>query len=218
MPTDWRWYVVILAAYLVGAIPFGLLIGFARGVDIRTFGSGNIGATNTGRMLGRKWGLICFFLDVGKGLGPTLFGGWLFGYLGRGDLSAGACGAWLTVGVAALLGHIFPVYLRFKGGKGVATGFGVILGLWPFLTVPALGAMVTWFLFAGALRYVGVASVVSTAVLPGYYAVAAHVGGWSLERTWPFILVTGLMTLLVFVRHIGNLRRTVAGTEPRLGE
>jgi len=206
----------VVIAYLVGAVPFGFLIGKARGVDIRTVGSGNIGATNLGRTLGRAWGLCCFLLDVVKGAAPVLAAGAWFGWLGRDDLSAGAVGQWLAIAVAAMVGHIFPVYLKFKGGKGVATGFGVMLGFWPMLTLPAVGALLTWLIFAGAVRYVSVASVAAACVLPGYFLLAAAVNGWPLDRFWPLVLVTGLMALLVAARHAGNLRRLAEGRESRL--
>ena len=218
MPSDWRWYLMMAAAYLIGSVPFGLLIGLSRGVDIRESGSGNIGATNTGRVLGRKWGLICFVLDVGKGFGPVMVAGVWLGWMGLEAVTPGVCAMWLGVGAAALLGHIFPVYLGFKGGKGVATGFGVILGVWPFLTLPAVGALVVWVLFAGSLRFVGLASVVAAALLPGFYVLSMLAHGWSFGDTWPFVGVMSLMAMLVLVRHAGNLRRLAAGTEPRLGE
>lgn len=212
------WASAMVVAYLLGSIPFGLLIGLSRGVDIRRVGSGNIGATNAGRALGRKWGLTCFLLDVAKGAGPMAVAGELFLWAGDTALRPADCAMWLAVGCAALLGHIFPIYLRFKGGKGVATGFGVILGAWPYLTLPALGALGTWLIFAGALRYVGLASSVAAVGLPGWFLVAAHSLGWSLEATWPFAAVTGLMALVVVARHAGNLSRLAKGTEPRLGE
>jgi glycerol-3-phosphate acyltransferase PlsY len=217
MPSPW-WYVAIFVAYLIGAVPFGLLIGLSRGVDIREAGSGNIGATNVGRLLGRKLGLVCFGLDVLKGLGPAAAAGGLFGWVGGQALTAGECGQWLGVGMAALLGHIFPVYLKFRGGKGVATGFGVIVGIWPYLTVSAIAGLVTWVLFAGSLRYVGLASVVAALTLPAWYGLAARLFGWPIDQTWPFIAVTALMALVVLVRHRGNLARTWRGTESQLGE
>jgi glycerol-3-phosphate acyltransferase PlsY len=210
------WYIAVLVAYLVGAIPFGLLIGLMRGVDIRQLGSGNIGATNLGRAVGRTWGLIGFFLDVAKGAIPVVVIGWLFGWLGESALSAGQVTQWLIVAMAAMAGHIFPIYLRFKGGKGVATGLGVMLGFWPMLTLPAIGALLTWVIFVGTLRYVSVASVVGACVLPGYFLVAAIVNGWSLVELWPLLVATSLMAFLVIVRHISNLRRLIEGAESRL--
>ena len=112
----------ILLAYLVGAIPFGLLIARAQGVNIRTQGSGNIGATNVLRILGKKWGIITLLLDALKGYLPTLL---------CSSLMNGSTGQVLAVGVATVIGHTFPVYIGFKGGKGVATSAGMLLALAP---------------------------------------------------------------------------------------
>ena len=116
----------IIAAYLLGSIPFGLLIAKAHGKDLRSIGSGNIGATNVSRALGRKWAYVCFVLDVLKGLIPML----ATMLIAEPD-SVVLLWLWLAIGCAAILGHIFPIYVKFKGGKGVATSFGVALGLWP---------------------------------------------------------------------------------------
>ena len=121
----------IVVAYLLGSVPFAFLIAWAHGKDLRTIGSGNIGATNLARAVGRTWGYTCFALDVLKGLAPVAIVGAVVGV----PESPGRLSLWLLVGAAAILGHVFPVYLRFKGGKGVATSFGVALGLWPYFTL-----------------------------------------------------------------------------------
>ena len=121
-----NWIVALVLAYAIGGVPFGLLLGFVRGVDIREHGSGNIGATNTMRVLGKRLGLLAFLLDVLKGAVPVLVWGFIISAASRPDLPAGEAFKWLGIGVATVLGHIFPIYLRFKGGKGVATGFGII--------------------------------------------------------------------------------------------
>lgn len=212
------WIGFVVLGYLVGAIPFSLLLGLSRGVDIRGVGSGNVGATNLGRACGRKWGMLGFGLDVGKGLVPVLGAGLVLGWAGGGALGAGQAWRWLAVAAAAMLGHVFPVYLGFRGGKGVATGFGVMLGVWPYLTLPAVGALLTWIVFAGALRYVGLASVVASLTIPGFVLVAMACRSWGWSTAWPFVVVTGLMAALVTYRHRGNLGRIARGTEPRLGE
>src|SRR6476646_3090635 len=129
----------LVIAYLVGAIPFGWLIARSRGIDIFHAGSGNIGATNVGRVLGRKFGLLVFALDFAKGAGPVL----VAGILPADVRDAFELPDALRVGaaLAAFLGHLFPVYLGFRGGKGVATGAGVVLVLTP---VPALAALLAW--------------------------------------------------------------------------
>ncbi|HNZ04605.1 MAG TPA: glycerol-3-phosphate acyltransferase, partial [Myxococcota bacterium] len=146
----------IVVAYLVGAIPFAQIIARAHGKDLRTIGSGNIGATNLARACGRKWGYVCFALDVLKGLVPTAAARIVAGSLLEDVATTGPAflALWLAVGVAAILGHVFPVYLKFKGGKGVSTSFGVGLGLWPYFTVGALVALLVWLLCAAIWRYV----------------------------------------------------------------
>ncbi|MEO1129765.1 MAG: glycerol-3-phosphate 1-O-acyltransferase PlsY [Planctomycetota bacterium] len=221
-----QWTIAIGASYLIGAIPFGLLVGLARGIDVRTVGSGNIGATNVMRALGHPWGDICFALDVFKGLLPVVGFGWWLGVLGRPDPSVAQAWLWLAVAASCILGHIFPVYLRFKGGKGVATGFGALLGVWPHASIAALLALVVWIATLKTTRYVSLASCAAAISLP-LVIVVGRLLGWPasdaspLERVlagWPFLLLTGMLAVLVVARHTGNLRRIRAGTEHRVGE
>src|SRR5262245_15787887 len=132
---------LILSSALSGSIPFGLLIARARGIDIRKHGSGNIGATNVWRVLGPGPGLLCLALDIAKGLIPTLAAGFALHLIPARALEPRDAWAWLGVVAAAILGHIFTPFASFKGGKGVATGLGALLGVWPFLTLPALGSL-----------------------------------------------------------------------------
>src|SRR5262245_15889454 len=149
---------VVLAAYLVGAVPFGYLVARARGVDIFQHGSGNIGATNVGRVLGRKFGVLVFLLDFAKGALPAAVAAGLAGR--AGNLPPDTLP--VAAGLAAFLGHLFPVYLRFHGGKGVATGAGVVAVLLP---LPAAGALVAWVVVLCLTRYVSLASVVAAGSL-----------------------------------------------------
>ena len=210
------WFLWVLAGYVCGSIPFGLLIGLARGIDIRTRGSGNVGATNCGRVLGRRWGAVCFVLDVSKGLAPVVAAGVVLGFAGRARLSAPEAFSWLAVGAASVLGHVFPLWLGFKGGKGVATGLGVLLGVWPLLTIAALGAVLTWLLLAGLLRFVSLASIVAALALPLYVVATCWVRDRALGEAWPFLLVTCALSALVVLRHRGNIGRLLEGTEPRI--
>src|SRR5689334_18385696 len=123
---------LIPAAYLLGSVPFGLLVGLARGIDVRSAGSGNIGATNVGRLLGGKFFALVFFLDLLKGLLPMLAAGFVVHFRATDPQISSL---WLAVGFTAILGHMFSIFLKFKGGKGVATSTGVILGLWPYYTL-----------------------------------------------------------------------------------
>src|ERR1700761_4293919 len=118
---------LIVTAYLAGSIPFGLIVGLARGVDVRKQGSGNIGASNVGRLLGKKYFFFVMFLDLLKGLIPVLAASWVVSNLQH---SQTIYILWLGVGFAAVIGHMFSVFLKFKGGKGVATSAGILLGLW----------------------------------------------------------------------------------------
>ncbi|MEM9294290.1 MAG: glycerol-3-phosphate acyltransferase [Planctomycetota bacterium] len=207
-----------VAAYLFGATPFALILGKINGVDIRTFGSGNVGATNLGRALGsKKWGIACFFLDMGKGLAPTLAYANTFGPLHPDRApGAGATGWWVAVAAAAVLGHVFSPYLKLKGGKGAATGLGATLALWPTLTACGGLAFVLWFTTAKKTGYVGLASVLAAASL----TPTSLVLGPALGRPWGETLVfTGValsLGALVIARHQDNIRRLRQGTEARV--
>ncbi len=216
--------IALALAYLVGSIPFGLLIGFAKGIDIRKHGSGNIGATNAIRVLGKRLGALCFALDVLKGLLPTLLLGLWLGVAGNRLPSTGDAFVHLGLAACAMLGHIFPVWLKFKGGKGVATGFGATLGVWPQMTFPALGALAVWIGCAWITRYVSLSSIVAGLALPVFVVagamLAAPDGANRFEfasRAWPYWTVGVLLALLVIVRHRTNMGRLRAGTEPKIG-
>jgi acyl phosphate:glycerol-3-phosphate acyltransferase len=193
----------VVAAYLIGSIPFGYVVARAKGVDIFKAGSGNIGATNVSRVLGRKYGLLVFALDVLKGALPTA--------IMRALITEPAWA--VAAGLAAMLGHLFPIYLRFRGGKGVATGFGVVAVLLP---VPAAIAFLVWLAVVASTRYVSLASIVAVVAL-----VAARLLGtqkpFSVAElpVTAFCLATGL---LVIVKHRANIRRLVQGKENRVTE
>jgi acyl phosphate:glycerol-3-phosphate acyltransferase len=201
--------VTAVVAYLVGAIPFGYVVARLRGVDIFTVGSGNIGATNVGRALGRKYGVLVFLLDFAKGALPVLAATRL------PLLGVETPREWLGVaaGLAAFLGHLFPVYLGFKGGKGVATGAGVVLVLVPYA---ALAALAAWLAVVISSRYVSVASVVAAVVLVGFQIIFAP-QPWSGPE-FVVTLFCVLAALLVVVRHRSNLRRLWCGSEHQLKE
>lgn len=211
------WGVAILfvvGAYLLGAVPFGFVIGKARGIDIRQHGSKNIGATNAGRVLGRKWGIICLVLDILKGLAPTL----VFGLtVMPADAAASAWLMWLAVAVAAVLGHLFPLYLGFRGGKGVATTIGVALGIFPHFTVAMLVSVVGYFALRYATGLVSVGSLTLAVLFPvATYVYAVPMRGEALADVWPLVAVAGLLSLLIIVRHRENIRRLLKGQELRV--
>jgi glycerol-3-phosphate acyltransferase PlsY len=208
-----KFTILLLVAYLLGAVPFGLLIAGAHGIDLRKVGSGNIGATNLSRALGKKWAYFCFALDFAKGLMPTLAAGFLLG-----DIQ-GAAALWarLAVGCAAVVGHIFPVYLRFKGGKGVATSFGVAIGLWPYYTLCAVVVLFIWIIVLLIWRYISLASLVASVAFPVVLVMAiALIPGWEMATLWPLLIVAIFIPVLVFIRHRENISRLRTGTENKV--
>ena len=209
-----------IAGYLLGSIPFGLLLGLTRSVDIRHAGSGNIGSTNVARLLGRKWGYLCFILDVAKGFLPVCWAGSylhrLAGGASHATLPTALQWAWLSVAAACVLGHMFSIYLRFYGGKGVATSLGVLLGLWPYFTLAAILAFAVWTAVWGAWRYVSLASIVAAVSFPAAFVVLIwRLDQWYFVDLWPLFIFSCLMGLIVVLRHRTNIARLFAGTENR---
>jgi glycerol-3-phosphate acyltransferase PlsY len=191
-----------LASYLLGSIPFGLLIGKLHGVDIRTLGSGNIGATNVFRCVGKAWGIGAFCLDFFKGYAATALLPLLIEPLGQETLSSNIR---LVGGLLAIIGHNYPIFLRFKGGKGIATSAGVLAGIAPLVILPAAGA---WLLVFVTTRYVSVASIAAAGMTAA--------GGWIFYRTngaIPHALT--LLGLMAIWRHRSNMQRLKSGEENR---
>jgi len=199
------WLLIAVASYLLGSIPFGFIAGKICGIDIRTKGSGNIGATNVLRVLGKKWGYVVFFLDFLKGILPVLLAlAW-----GRsiGVNPASTPGA--LAALCALLGHSFPVWLGFKGGKGIASSAGVIVGL--FGIGAFLFCLGSWLLFFSITRFVSVASIAAAIAVP----LSVSVLYFMHRSDWLTLLVACLMCVLAIWRHRSNIMRLRAGTEPR---
>lgn len=212
----------LVAAYLLGAVPFAFLVARSRGIDIRKVGSGNVGATNVSRVLGRRLGVLTFVLDVLKGSVPMMAAprAWALADFtpAAGVSDTLFCSAWIAVAAAAIVGHMFPVYLGFKGGKGVATSLGVLLGLWPYFTVPGLICFGIWIAVFLATRYVSVGSIVAAGLFPAVYAAVAVWRGWEpWQRQRPLLLFSLVMAFLVVYRHRSNIRRLLAGQEHRFG-
>ena len=213
--------VLIPVGYLMGSIPFGLLVGLAKGKDPRKHGSGNIGATNVGRLFGGRYFALVFTLDLLKGLLPVAAAGWR----ARIELAAPHHGPdweiyllWLAIGFAAIAGHMFSIFLKFKGGKGVATSAGVALGVYPYFTLPTLIAMGAWLAVFLARRYVSLASMVGAVVFAVAYVVIAEVNGWHpFTQQLPLLLFALLIVAMIIVRHRANISRLLAGTESRIG-
>lgn len=203
-------YCFILATamgYLLGSCPNGLLVGRARGVDIRQHGSGNIGATNVLRVLGKKWGYLVFFLDALKGFVAVWLGFVLISMINpvapHREIVAIVCG------LACILGHTFPVWLCFRGGKGVATSAGVLLGLMPLAVV---SVFVVWVILYKGTRYVSVASIGAACALPLFVALYLRFNMLTGVSLLPFsILIAGV----VIWRHRSNIQRLLHGNEQR---
>jgi len=198
----------VLLSYLLGAVPAGLLLGlWLRGIDVRQHGSRNIGATNTLRVLGKKLGAAALVFDVGKGLVPVL----VFARLSHWPYAALACG------IAAIAGHLAPIYLRFHGGKGVATSAGVFLALCPPLVLAGLAAFV---LILSLTRIVSVSSISAALVMIIAVYVVPHAWATFPTRLLPegpaLRMVVTLVALVVIWKHRSNIQRLLKGRENRL--
>jgi len=189
---------LVAAAYLLGSVPFGLVVARCRGgVDLRRVGSGNIGATNVLRAAGATAAVLTLLGDAGKGAVAMGLGRWI-----------GASPSLLAVlGVAVVLGHLFPLFAGFRGGKGVATALGVVL-----VAMPAVGGLliVIWLLTAWYWRYSSLAALVAATALPEL--------AWLLDGRPALVALGAALLLLILWRHRDNLRRLRAGTEGRIGE
>ncbi|MHC4570785.1 MAG: glycerol-3-phosphate 1-O-acyltransferase PlsY [Planctomycetota bacterium] len=205
--------ILIIAAYLLGSVPFGLIIAKAHRKDLRSIGSGNIGATNLSRALGRKWAYLCFLLDATKGLIPMLVAA---GFISSPPRIIELLLV-LAVGCAAVLGHIFPIYVKFKGGKGVATSFGVAIGLWPYYTTCSLFALGVWAVTVLIWRYISLASIAASVAFPlALVLVIVLTPGWDFANLWPLLIAATTIPLIVIVRHRPNIKRLIAGTESKV--
>jgi len=234
MQINMQFIIEVAAAFLCGSIPFGVLIAKSKGVNLRVVGSGNVGATNVGRALGRKWGFICFALDALKGALPVLIIGQVNGVLGQpvNMISPTALTVWIVIAIAAIAGHIFSPWLKFKGGKGVATGFGALVAMWPVLTFPMLIALAVWIACMKLSRIVSLSSLIAALTLPFSAAVllpwnmpahivAAPPATAPLETTngtpLPAVIACALIAMLVLITHRANIKRLLLGTESRVG-
>ena len=189
-------YWSIALGFLLGSVPFGFLVARLRKVDIRQFGSGNVGATNVFRILGPGPGLLVFLLDFLKGA----FAIYLAMYLGLNPL-------WIIMtGLAAILGHSFSPFLKFKGGRGVATGLGVLLGIAPdiFVFILIISAIIIW-----ATRYVSVASIIGS--------ITTTILMFVLNKPAPYSWTVFIITIVIILRHLPNIKRLLAGKELKMG-
>jgi glycerol-3-phosphate acyltransferase PlsY len=220
-----------LLAFLVGSIPFGLLIARSKGVDIRAHGSGNIGATNVLRTIGKKYGIACLVLDLLKGFVPTLLSISLVRFTGSDSpMVIPAVAAWgvelpadqqwlaqtihVATGLAAILGHNYSPFAGFRGGKGIATTGGVLIALMPAAVVILL---LVWVILFFTTRYVSVASMGAAIALPVLTIFGSWYHGKLADGTWnrPLLIFAVFAALLAVWRHRSNIRNLIAGTEHR---
>ncbi|MBN8598217.1 MAG: glycerol-3-phosphate 1-O-acyltransferase PlsY [Planctomycetes bacterium] len=221
------WFLAIAIAFLFGSFPTGYMIGRARGVDIRKLGSGNIGATNVGRVFGRRAWLLCFSGDFLKGFVPVLGAGVFAGLAGKWSPPPVQAAIWCCVLAAAILGHMFTPWLGFKGGKGVATALGSLLGFFPLITFAGLAALGVFILVLKTSRYVSLASICATACLPVFVLIQTALTLWlrpagmEIARATSAGLwlagLTAILSAMMIWRHRANIARIRAGTEPKAG-
>lgn len=200
--------IAVLVGYLLGSIPTGYVVARAKGVDIRSAGSGNIGATNVFRILGTPAGILVLLVDAAKGWIAVLIGMRMIWPWIAPDVATGTA-EWLGVaaGVAAVLGHNYTFWLGFKGGKGIATSAGVLAGLVPLALLVALGV---WIAVVVLSRYVSLASILGAFVLP--FAV------WFWRYSTLMITITALLAAMAIYKHKSNIQRLLKGTENKVGK
>lgn len=188
---------LMILSFLIGSIPTGLLIAKTKGIDLRKVGSGNIGATNVLRAVGKEPALFTLLGDIAKGAVPVAIGK----FFGWGIFDAG------ILGLSAILGHNFSLFLKFKGGKGVATSIGVLLAFSPHV---ALLTITLWLLTARWTRYSSLSALVSFGLLP----LSIYIIDYSKEK----MIIAVAITVLIFIRHAANIKRLIQGTESKIGQ
>ena len=201
------YFVTALAAYLLGSIPTGFLVAKARGIDIRAVGSGNIGATNVLRILGKPAGIAVLFADALKGwVAVVLVTRAVWAVLGTPASEPEQMSHLIIAAVCAILGHNYTCWLGFKGGKGIATSAGVLVALVPWALLIILSI---WIMLFAVTRIVSVGSLAAAFTLP--------FASWFTTKNWTLTLVTGAMGALAIYKHKANIQRLLAGTESRVG-
>jgi acyl phosphate:glycerol-3-phosphate acyltransferase len=202
------WLAILLLCYLIGSFPSGYLVGKSQGIDIRQHGSGNIGATNVLRVMGKKWGYLVFFCDSLKGFTAVKAGLWLASSTG-----AEATLAAVVAGTCCIIGHNYTVWLRFKGGKGIATSIGVLLAIVPIMIV--LIVLVIWLAVFFVWKYVSLASICAALSLPvavlALFPLVAH------GNYWVLVVFSLIVAALAVWRHRPNIDRLLQGKENRFG-
>lgn len=202
------WLAILLLCYLIGSFPSGYLVGKSQGIDIRQHGSGNIGATNVLRVMGKKWGYLVFFCDALKGFIAVKIGVWLASTAGTEATLAA-----VMAGICCIIGHNYTVWLRFKGGKGIATSIGVLLAIVPTMIV--LIVLVVWLAVFLVWKYVSLASICAALSLP--VAVLALFPFVAHGNYWVLVVFSLIVAALAVWRHRPNIDRLLQGKENRFG-
>lgn len=187
----------VIIGYLIGAIPFGYIAGRLKGIDIRKYGSGNIGSTNVSRVLGKKYGIAVQILDILKGITPVAIG-----------KLTGLNSAWVVIiGLATICGHNWTIFLGFKGGKGVNTSLGVALGLVP---IPAILCLFIWLIVVSIWKYISLSSIVAAIAFPIF----------TFTFNYPLVvrILAIMVTFFIVIRHRSNIKRLIKGEEPKIGK
>lgn len=195
-------FISLILAYLIGSIPFSFIFGKLRGIDLRKHGSGNVGATNALRVLGTKTGLITLLLDMGKGV--------LSVEIGRMLISEPQEWQLLLIAIMAIVGHIFTIFLKFKGGKGVATSGGVFLDLFP---VPCIIALLIFVVIVSISKYVSLGSILAALFLFLYMLISNIISGFA---NIPSLIVITFVAGFIIIRHTSNIQRLLAGNENKI--
>ena len=202
------WIVIIILCYLIGSFPSGYLVAKSQGIDIRQHGSGNIGATNVLRVMGKKWGYLVFLCDSLKGFLAVKVGVWL-GASAAGDITL----AGVVAGICCIIGHNYTVWLHFKGGKGIATSIGVLLAIVPVIVV--LIVLMVWLAIFFIWKYVSLASICAALSLPvavlALFPLVAH------GNYWVLLIFSLIVAALAVWRHRSNIDRLLNGKENRFG-
>jgi acyl phosphate:glycerol-3-phosphate acyltransferase len=199
--------IIFIISYLIGAIPWGFIIAKLKGVDIREHGSGNIGATNVTRTIGKRWGVLCFFIDFLKGLLPVIAVKILFPsiwFLTPMQI----CFAIILTVLGTVLGHMYPIYLKFKGGKGVSTGAGALVAITPYAVICGL---TVWIIVYKTSKFVSLASITAAIIVAILSFVFSVTNIYHIDNTLLYFVI--FITLMAIYKHKSNIKRLINGTE-----
>lgn len=199
--------VIFIVSYLIGAIPFGFLIGKFKGIDIREHGSNNVGATNVTRIIGKSWGISCFIFDFLKGFLPVIFVKAILPLIITLDLDE-TDNAILVAATGTIIGHMYPIYLNFNGGKGVATGTGALLAITPLAIISGL---LIWGIIFNYARYVSLASIISAITVPILSIVLSALGIYYIPIHLQIFII--IIATIAIYKHKSNIQRLMKGTE-----